>query len=95
MTKKVILVLEIKPRERTTLNFKMVTAVIPWSDETAKNRPLFCSNVVPKNKHSSTRFVASLKEGYFEDKVFRFYMLLAYFMSISDQIEMNILMLIW
>ena len=73
----------------------METAAILWLDEMVKNRPLFCLNVVPKNIHSSTRLIASLKEGYFKDKIFRFYMLLVYIMSISDQIEMNISMLIW
>ena len=60
---------EIKPRERTTLNFKMVTAVIPWPDETVKNRPLFCSNVVPKSIHWSTRFIITLRARYCEIKL--------------------------
>ena len=29
-----------------------------------ENRRLFCLNVVPKNIHSSTRFITSLKEEY-------------------------------
>ena len=73
----------------------METAAILWLDEMVKNRPLFCLNVVPKNIHSSTRFISSLKEGYFQDKILRFYMLLVYIMSISDQIVINISMLIW
>ena len=73
----------------------METAAILWLDEMAENRPSFCLNVVPKNIHSSTRFTASLKKGYFENKILRFYMLLVYFMSTNDQIEIIILMLIW
>ena len=66
--KKGILFLEIKPRERTTSNLKMVTTVILWPDETVKNRRLFCLNFVTKNIHSSTRFIMILKDRYFEIK---------------------------
>ena len=81
--------------ERIILNFVTVSVAILLLDGLVKNKRLFCLNVVPKNIHSSTRFISSLKEGYFKDKILRFYMLLAYFMSISDQIVINILMLIW
>ena len=93
--KSILILLQIKPRERTISNLKMETAAILWLDEMVKNRQLFYLNVVPKNIHSSTRFISSLKERCFKDKIFRFYMLLVYIMSISDQIEMNISMLIW
>ena len=95
LTKNIFVSLQIKPRERTILNFKTETAAILWLDETVKNRRLFCLNDVPKSIYSFTRFIASLKEEYFENEILRFCMLWAYFMSISDQIGMNILMLIW
>ena len=94
-TKSIFIFLQIKPSERIISNFKMETAAILSLDDMVKNRPLFWMNVVPKNIHSYTRFVSSLKERYFEDKVLRLCMLLAFFTSINDQIEIIILMLIW
>ena len=72
----------------------METAAILWLDVTVKNKRLFCLNVVPKNIHSSTRFILSLQKILYRN-TFRFCTLLVYIMSINDQIAMNILMLIW
>ena len=66
LTKNIFVSLQIKPRERTILNLKTETAAILWLDETVKNRRLFCLNVVPKNIHSSTRFILSLKKVFIE-----------------------------
>ena len=64
----------------------MDSSAILMLDEMVKNKKLFYLNVVLKNIHSSTRYISSLKKGY-QSKTLRFYMLLVYYMSISDQIE--------
>ena len=88
--------LEIEPRIRTILNSTMERqAVTLHSGEMVENKKSLWHHFVRRNIHSSGRFILLWKTRFHLKNTFRFCIFLALCMSINEQTEMTISMLIW
>ena len=88
--------LEIEPQIRTILNSTMERqAVTLHSGDMVENKKSLWHHFVRRNIHSSGRFILPWKTRYHFKNTFRFCIFLALCMSINEQTEMTISMLIW